>query len=402
LVIVGCSRGTVGGLPSAGDLNAGGLALDAARRSGSSFGRQPTRDNANFSVIHRFNGSDGQWPSADLIDVKGTLYGTTWDNVFKIASSGKESSVYNLSTESQAGLLDLNGMLYGTTYSGGTADDGTVFQLTPFGHESVLHSFTDTPDGQGPEADLIDVDGTLYGTTDAGGATGNGTVFKITPSGSESIVYSFKGQPDGSEPRAGLVDVNGTLWGTTAFGGDGKCTGGCGTVFKIAPSGAESVYSFQGAGPGRNRTDGQWPLGSLVDVKGTLYGTTALGGDGGLFCGGGCGTVFSITQSGFESVLHSFHGLDGYSPEAGLIDVNGTLYGTTFGGSVGDGGTVFKITTSGEESLVHGFRANGPDGAIPVARLLYIAGVLYGTTREGGIDGICNNGGCGTVFKISL
>jgi uncharacterized repeat protein (TIGR03803 family) len=82
----------------------------------------------------------------------------------------------------------------------------------------------------------------------------------------------------------------------------------------------------------------------LLEVNGTLYGTTAFGGTNGL------GTIFSFNASGGEQVLHSFGGSDGADPEADLIDVNGTLYGTTYRGGYEKGcggkgcGTVFALT----------------------------------------------------------
>ena len=83
----------------------------------------------------------------------------------------------------------------------------------------------------------------------------------------------------------------------------------------------------------------------MIAVRGTLYGTTYYGGednDG--------GTVFSVDSTGVETVLHNFgKRADGIYPQASLIDVNGTLYGTTFGGgtygaSNGEGGgTAFAL-----------------------------------------------------------
>jgi uncharacterized repeat protein (TIGR03803 family) len=188
---------------------------------------------------------------------------------------------------------------------------------------------------------LIDVKGKLYGTTESGGAYGAGTVFSITLGGKEKVLHSFGNGNDGAVPSAGLIDVGGTLYGTTEVGGSPNCTitSTCGTVFSIAPNGTERVlHRFVGGD-----ADGAAPAASLIEVKGTLYGTTAQGGP--YFCGGdGCGTVFSITPSGDETVLHTFGGAaDGAAPHAGLIEVGGSLYGTTLGGGTDKHGTVFTL-----------------------------------------------------------
>ena len=139
-----------------------------------------------------------------------------------------------------------------------------------------------------------------------------------------------------ANPKAALIDVNGTLYGTTFHGGDTKCKG-CGTVFSITPSGVEKVlHSFSGP------PDGAWPAAALINVNGTLYGTTAEGGtSGGCRLGlpkRGCGTVYSISPSGSENVLFRLVGpATGSYPAASLIDVNGTLYGTTENGGGGHG-----------------------------------------------------------------
>jgi uncharacterized repeat protein (TIGR03803 family) len=147
----------------------------------------------------------------------------------------------------------------------------------------VVYNFAGGSDGARPLAGLINVNGTLYGTTVQGGGEGCyksfgcGTVFSVTPSGQETVLHAFTGGSDGANPKAGLIDVNGTLYGTTFHGGDTKCNGrsgvGCGTVFSITPSGAETVlHGFTGP------PDGAWPAAGLRDVNGTLYGTTAEGG----------------------------------------------------------------------------------------------------------------------------
>ncbi len=279
-----------------------------------------------------------------------------------------------------------------------------------------IYSFAGGSDGANPVSGLTNVNGTLYGTTNYGGGTscggpGCGTVFALSPTivkggaWTESVLYSFAGGSDGAYPTSGLTNVNGTLYGTTAGGG----TGTCGTVFALSPpavnGGAwtESVlYSFAcGA-------DGTDPSG-LIDVAGTLYGTTA--GDGsGSGCFGGCGTVFAFNlDTGIETVLHEFDGSDGSNPYAGLLNLGGALYGTTYRGGAGTGcvlgygcGTAFKINKkTGVLTVLHSFSADGSDGASPQSALINVAGTLYGTANLDGTGGCPGPYGCGTAFAIN-
>src|SRR5580700_3287623 len=311
---------------------------------------------AYYRVLYKFRsfGYDARGPLASLIDVKGTLYGTTVD---------------------------------GGAYTNG----GTVFSIKPTGkHEQVLHSFGNGSDGISPAAGLLNVNGTLYGTTRVGGTYGYGTVFSISTTGTEHVLYSFAGEPDGALPDAGLIDVKGTLYGATANGGSSNCMGGCGTVFSISTTGTEHVlYRFLAG------TDGWIPAVSLLDVKGTLYGTTQAGGGH-----NNPGTVFSVSRTGTEQVLYRFGvGSDGDRPLSSLINVHGTLYGTTvaggaYGTATGTGGTVFSIRPSGKhEQVLHSFGTRS-DGEGPEAALIDLNGTLYGTTCCGAL-------GDGTVFALS-
>ena len=234
-----------------------------------------------------------------------------------------------------------------------------------------------------------------------GGVSGEGSVFSVTTTGVEKLLHSFGGTSDGVQPWAGLIDVKGTLYGTTLSGG----TNGWGTVFSVTTSGKETVrYSFKGS----TKNDGQNPYAALIYVNyvnGKLYGTTTGGG----FCRSasqGCGTVFATTLSGKESVFYSFKGDDGDLPEAALLNINGTLYGTTeYGGGNYDDGTVFEILPSGKERVLHSFApASFGDGQSPYAGLIKVKDALYGTTTFGG-SGHCgssgSSGGCGTVFSIT-
>ena len=301
-------------------------------------------------------------------------------------------------------------------------NSGTAFKVSTSGTESVIYTFKgeNANDGLYPLAGLIAVKGALYGTTFEGGSDGNGTVYEVNTSGTESVLHSFTGGgyyklPDGGYPQAGLVSLDATLYGTTADGGGTTCvegdgTSGCGTIFSVSTSDNESiVYRFKGG------KTGAYPSAGLINVKGTLYGTTAGGGDPGPGSGGcsglvafGCGTIFSVSTSGTEHVLHKFKGgSDGWGPLAGLIVVKGTLYGTTAsGGSSGCNsygcGTLFKVSTTGAGySVLYRF-TGGSDGARPYASLVDVNGTLYGTTAYGGGSTNCHDGdGCGTVFELA-
>jgi uncharacterized repeat protein (TIGR03803 family) len=263
----------------------------------------------------------------------------------------------------ESSLLNVNGVLYGTTFDGGTGCGnggcGTVFSLDlSTGAEAVLHSFGGGTDGSEPVAGLIDVQGKLYGTARAGGTYGAGAIFSIDlKSGTEKVLYSFCPQfgcPDGGDPETTLIDVNGILYGTTDAGANNaNCTNdnnpaGCGTVFTFDPkTGAETVvYSFCAD---QYCTDGQYPEGNLIDIKGTLYGTTYAGGQpaGCNNATPGCGTVFSLDpNTGAEKVLYSFGtgtGQDGLQPISGLLAVKGAFYRTALFGGGNNDGVVFEL-----------------------------------------------------------
>ncbi len=324
--------------------------------------------------------------------------GTVSSNVTGIAvNCGTEVTLYSFDStpygvQPNAGLImDGSGNLFGTTSGGGTNDCGTVFELSSAGVKTVLHSFCSTSiDGLGPSPGLVmDGAGNLYGTTFGGGEYDVGTIFKVSPSGSETVLHSF-GSPgaDGNNPKAGLVmDNHGYLYGTTLNGG----TNGLGAVFKLSPAGVESVlYSFSSTTASGPLPNADTDL--VMDGAGNLYGTTYASGKN------GSGMVYKISPTGTRTILHSFGtGTDGQYPKAGLVaDSTGNLYGTTTGGGEFGGGTVYKVSPSGIETVLYSFGGSGADGTNPETGLVMdAAGNLYGTTTDGG------KFSDGTVFEIS-
>ena len=109
------------------------------------------------------------------------------------------------------------------------------------------------------------------------------------------------------------------------------------------------------------------------------------------------GIIHRISAASPYRVLYSFNssGSDGEIPYAGLIDVKGRLYGTTTSGGTHDDGTVFSISRTGTEHVLYSFGSSGSDGALPYAGLIHLNGMLYGTTYRGGTYG-------STVMERSL
>lgn len=135
---------------------------------------------------------------------------------------------------------DVNtGTFYGVTSSGGTAGKGTVFKMTPTGTLTTLASFTGTSGatlGSTPRAGLVMAsDGNLYGTTEQGGTANQGTLFQITPAGVLTTLVSFDGANGGAPWGRLTAAPGGYLYGTTSTGGtslDGK-SGGGGQIFRL-------------------------------------------------------------------------------------------------------------------------------------------------------------------------
>ncbi len=220
-----------------------------------------------------------------------------------MSSAGKEGWVYPFGGGTDgaapaAGLVEANGALFGTTSDGGTEAEGVVFEINTSGFEQVLYSFdfvnTGT-DAYDSEAALLPAKGEFYGTAYFGGSSNIGAIFKVNAGGTESVLYNFlgTGQSDGALPTAPLIERDGTFYGTTSYGGkstgcQGESSNGCGTIFSLTPSGTERVlHSF-----GLSRKDGQMPVGGLLAVGTEFYGTTKLGG------ATGNGTIFEVNARG--------------------------------------------------------------------------------------------------------
>jgi uncharacterized repeat protein (TIGR03803 family) len=303
------SAGNLYGTAQYGGTHAGGVVFELFAAAGGGWEEK---------VLHSFgNGTEGSHPSCTLVmDTAGDLYGTTnlggiynQGIAFELSPTGsgdwKEKVLHNFGasatdgTQPWAGLIfDAAGNLYGTTLNGGAYKGGTVFELTPHTDggwsERILHNFGKV-DSSGVSADevyagvIFDAAGNLYGTTYSGGAHDDGVVFRLTPTAGgtwKTSILTSLDDTDGANPFGGLVlDAAGSLYGT----GSGGVSNEDGTVFELSPS-AGGVWSVTVL-VAFDSTNGRNPYGSLIlDSSGNLYGTTSLGGSGGL------GTVFEIAH----------------------------------------------------------------------------------------------------------
>jgi uncharacterized repeat protein (TIGR03803 family) len=133
---------------------------------------------------------------------------------------------------------------------GGEGGSGTVYKINPATNSlTTLYVFCRQPyctDGESPFGALVEgTDGNFYGTTWGGGAANAGgsysltagTVFQLTPQGVLTTLHSFcteSGCPDGFDPEGALTQsTNGAFYGTTCGGACGG-TSGDGTVFKLS------------------------------------------------------------------------------------------------------------------------------------------------------------------------
>ena len=388
-----------------------------------------------FTILHTFNGSDGNRPTGPLVQgLDGRFYGTTLyggggscpfegnpgcGTIFKAGRDGLFRTLYHFCATTPCPeryvpnplFEGTFGVLYGTTRGSGPGRAGSVFKFTP--GEATLYDFcTKTPcsDGALPWAGVVrGEDGDFYGTTVEGGvyavdSIGLGTIFKLTPRGAETVLHDFvgwngiDGANDGAYPFGGLILASdGNFYGTSA-GFPGYPHTYPSTVFKITPAGTYTLLASLTQADLYSSAEAP-----LVEGKdGNFYGTSYSGNlVNGSSCGYGCGYIFKVTPAGVLTILYDFcsqtNCADGGLPSTGLIQAtDGNFYGTaSSSGKVGaNGGTIFRITPSGSFTVLHTF--NDQELTNPQALLQATDGALYGVTATGGAQGD------GTIFRLDV
>jgi uncharacterized repeat protein (TIGR03803 family) len=364
-----------------------------------------------YTVLHDFtDGVDGAAPHQMIEGNDGNFYGTaTWGganglgNIFEISPSGAFNVLYSF-TGGPDGcqpegpvFRDSNGEIYGTTHECGDPKCrcGIFFKLGTNNVLTVLHTFTRGTEleGEFPSNNIVEVNGELYGATEGGG-TAAGVLYKITKTGHFTVLHDFALTDYRSTQLDLTRDEAGNIYGETYS-----------TIFKLDTAGNyTSVYHFL---DGVN--DGLTPVGRLILAdSGTITGVAQRSPEP-----TNCGDVFRIESDDTAKALHHFSGgAGGCSPQTGLIDLGGTLYGTTAeAGDLSCGyentgcGVLYQISKTGAYSVVHTW--TGPDGGVPQDELTKgTDGSIYGITKAGGTGSanLCEDNfpsGCGVIFKYT-
>ncbi len=353
-----------------------------------------------YPIVTMIQAADGNYYGADS-------YGGTNGTgvVFKVTPGGTLTGFYNPPSGAPTPATPLtqgaDGNFYGVLSSGGKNGFGSIFKLTAAGVLTTIHDFSNAPDGSYASGPLVQgSDGNFYGTASQGGnlsdcpggfaPNGCGTIFKITPSGTFSVVYTFTGAAsDGGFPSYGLVQGDdGNFYGTTAN-----------TVFQVTTAGKIKTIATSNFG-----TDGAYILGPLVEGTGSIfYGTNGESG------ASGYGTVFSASVASGYKLLYTFTGqADGGAPLSGItLGTDGNLYGTTSqGGNLGCAagfgcGSIYQITPGGKFTSLYTFGTQA-DGILGGPALNQgSSGDFYGTAGNGGTSSNCGDG-CGTVFSFAI
>jgi uncharacterized repeat protein (TIGR03803 family) len=367
------------------------------------------------------------------LDAAGNLYGGAGSG----DQFGNDSEIYQLAPQSDgtwqenvlyvfpqlevnpstAMVMDSAGNIYGASFSGGNnmvqcamgySGCGFIFEMVKTGNTwaapKPIYSFGTGRNGAFPNSLTLGPDGNLYGTADYGGkSSGNcdqgacGSVYKLVKQSDGSwkfqLIHLFSGGSDGGNPNGGgalAFDAAGNVYGSSPLGGLGS-----GLAFEFVNQ--TTFWQEKTISNHFNSTVGSDPAqGMVFDKSGNLYGTTGGGTSGN-------GTVFELTPTTSgqwtKTVLYNFQGgSDGAEPVGQIVlDSAGNLYGSTYQGGASGNGTVWKLSPGSggwTETILHSFAGTPSDGANPTGLIMDGAGNLYGVTPNGGSSGY------GTVFEV--
>jgi len=303
------------------------------------------------TVLHNFSNADGNKPTSVLLAPDKTVYGVTVLGGGGVDSTGR----------------------------------GVLYRIDPQGRFSILHAFTDVPDGSIPGRLIFGPDGSIYGLTASGGKNlSGGTVYRIDSAGHYKTIHSFNPLKEGGAPDFLLFGKDGNFYGTAGLAGvpQKNCQnhGAHGTLFRMTPDGkVKRLHTFC------EEIDGSGPNSVVEGSDGFLYGTCAQNGPNGQNLG--AGTFWRASYTGKLTLLHVFTQYpEPAQPNGVLQAADGFFYGTSNGGGMDLEGTIFRAGTDGTITVLHNFTNSGLTGNDPESNfILADDGFFYGTTAKGGV-----------------
>lgn len=347
--------------------------------------------NANFTSCP--NGFDPTLKPIQLSD--GNFYGVTWwagqnnanagGTVWEVNASNATSVLHTfkpgLSGKFPGGenpviafVTGADGNFYGITESGGTANAGVFYKLTPDGSSfQVLHSFCtlqNCQDASGPI--ILGKDGNFYGTSFT-------TIFRLSAQGQFKLLHTLTSS-EGTAGAALVQAADGSFYGA----GRSAAALDAGEIFRVTPTGKFTiVYQFP---------DFLGVTSNLVLASdGNIYGATS---------GSGAGTgIFRLTPSGTVTFIHQMTAAEGFGPNQLLEASDGNLWGiTTNGGTAPDRpGSIFAITLAGA-SVTHGEFNCATTGCEPMGIIQAADGTFYGNAIKAG--NAPGQNALGTFFQV--
>jgi uncharacterized repeat protein (TIGR03803 family) len=314
-----------------------------------------------ITTLHTFRGPEGAWPKSLIQGRDGFFYGTATlggqtsistlnpgvGTIFRMDAAGVVTVLYVFpysigGGSSQPGPIvqGADGAIYGGALGayGTSAIGGYVYRFDPItGVFRHLHDFVGS-DGAIPTGPLFQAaDGFFYGTTNQGGLWNSGVIYKVDVLGHFVLLHSLSPlyPGEGSEPKGGVIQASdGFFYGTTEQGSY------FGEIFRMDAAGNFTVLHRFDA----YASDGGSPVSGLVEGRdGFLYGTAQIGGQP-VTSSSRHGVVFRMDKAGAVTVVHTFTGLDGYKPQAAVLQgADGGLYGSTIVGGASGLGVLFRM-----------------------------------------------------------
>lgn len=290
-------------------------------------------DNNKPNSLLNIGGINGKFYGTSVNSGDGTIFSINVDGTgytiihsFSNTPDGSRPLINGLINETGTGTL------YGITGNGGINSQGSIYSITNTDTVpvyTILYSFGSiVNDGINPNC-ITNIDNILYIVTENGGINGNGSICSYNLNTStQTLLYSYT--LPGTSPNS-IINNNGILYITT---GNLPGTISSFNPTDIIPISPLSLYTF-------NSPLSTVSANGLSCINGILYGTTYNGGTNNK------GSIYSIDLSlNNKQVLYSF-GLtgsgDGSASFTRLLNINGTLYGSSrLGGLPNDSGTIFS------------------------------------------------------------